>query len=153
VNSEKFIFDVAVGLVVALLSLVAKWQWPLIKSLFDAESRRQGAQISGVWKAIESFSGTNTQDTFSMEVTCRGGKVTGTHTCLTGPDEGKKFDIRGNYKDQVLTFAWMPSSREALESGTVTAKLAKDRRLEGHGLYIEPDDGKVYTSTFVADKQ
>jgi hypothetical protein len=152
-SPEKFIFDVAVGLVVALLSLFAKWQWPLIRSLIDAESRRQGAQISGTWKAIEDFSGSSTQDTFTMELTCRGGKVTGTHTCLTGPDEGKKFDIRGSYKDQILTFTWMPSSREALESGTVTAKLTQDRRLEGHGLYIEPNDGRVYPSTFAADKQ
>lgn len=149
---EKFIIDVIVGLVVALLILVAKWQWPLIKSLFDEESRRQAAQIAGTWDATEDFSGSKTQDTFTMEINCRGGRVSGTHTCLTGPDQGKRFDIEGRYKDQVLTFAWMPSSREALESGTITAKLTQDRLLEGHGLYIEPHDGKVYTSAFSAKK-
>ena len=87
-----------------------------------------------------------------MEINCKGGQVTGTHTCLTGPDEGQKFDIAGTYKDQILTFTWMPSNRTVLESGTVTARLVKDRQLEGHGLYIEPADGKVYTSNFTANK-
>lgn len=86
-----------------------------------------------------------------MKIKCRGGKVTGTHTCLTGPDEGKIFDLSGSYKDQVLTFAWVPNSREALESGTVTAILAQDKRLVGHGLYIEPGDRKVHTSTYIAN--
>ena len=150
---EKFIIDVAVGLVVALLTLVAKWQWPLIKSLFDEESRRLAAQVAGTWDANEQFSGSNTQNTYAMEVNCRGGRVTGMHTCLNGPDQGKKFDLVGTYKDQILTFAWMPSSREALESGTVTARLVQDKQLEGHGLYIEPQDGKVYTSTYSAKKR
>lgn len=150
---EKFFFDVLVGLAVATLTWVVKWQWPFIRSLFDAESRRQASQIKGTWQATEFFSGSKTQDTFTMEIDCRGGRVTGTHTCLSGPDEGKKFDIDGTYKDLILNFTWVPSNREELESGTITAKLAQDRLLEGHGLYIEPDDGKVYTSDFTANKK
>jgi hypothetical protein len=149
---DQFVFDVAVGLAVAVLTLVGKWQWPLIKSVFDAEGRRLAAQVNGRWKAIEAFSGSSTTDTFTMDIVCRSQRVTGTHTCLTGPDEGKRFDIVGTYKDQILTFTWAPSSREALESGTVTAKLVEDKVLRGHGLYIEPKDGLVYTSVFSAAK-
>jgi hypothetical protein len=149
---EKLIFDVIVGLVVALLTLIAKWQWPLIKSLFDEESRRQARQIDGTWNATEDFSGSNTQNTYTMKINCRGGRVTGINTCLSGPDQGKDFDTEGAYKDQILTFTWMPSSREVLESGTVTVKLERDKLLVGHGLYIEPADGKVYTSIFKATK-
>ncbi len=149
---DKFVFDVAVGLVVGLLTLFARWQWPLIRSLFDGESRRQAAQVSGTWKASELFADTNTKNTYTMEIKCRGGKVTGTHICLTGPDEGRVFDLSGSYKDQVLTFAWVPNSREALESGTVTAILAQDKRLAGHGLYIEPGDRKVHTSIYEANR-
>jgi hypothetical protein len=148
---EKFIYDVIVGLLVAFLTLVAKWQWPLIKSLLTEESRRQAKQINGAWDVTEDFTDA-TQDTFTMELNCKGGRVTGTHTCLAGPDQGQTFDIEGTYKDQILSFTWMPKNRAALESGTVTAKLTHDRQLEGHGLYIEPSDGKVYTSNFIAKK-
>lgn len=149
---ESFAIDVAAGLLVALLSLVAKWQWPLIRSLFDAERRRQAAQVSGSWKATEVFLDTNSQNTYAMHLHFRGDQVTGTHVCLTGPDEGRTFDLRGTYKDRVLTFAWTPSSRAELESGTVTAILDQDRHLTGHGLYIEPADGKVHTSTYTATR-
>jgi hypothetical protein len=88
-----------------------------------------------------------------MVLSCRGGVVTGTHTCLSGPDQGRVFELQGSYKDLILTFAWFPSSREALESGTVTAKLVQDGVLAGHGLYIEPGDGKVYTSTYSARRK
>lgn len=149
---ESFILDVAAGLMVALLSLVAKWQWPLIRSLFDEESRRQAEQVSGSWKATEVFHDSDSQNTYAMQLNCRSGQVTGSHSCLTGPDEGKTFKIHGTYKDRVLTFAWAPNSREELESGTVTAILDQDRHLAGHGLYIEPVDGKVHTSTYIATK-
>lgn len=149
---EKVILDVFVGAVVALLGIVAKWQWPIIRSLFDEESRRQGAQISGSWEAIEDFPASKSQNKYTMELKCRGGRVTGQHVCIDGPDKGKTFNLNGSYKDQILTFTWMPDNRAALESGTVTARLSKDKRLEGHGLYIEPDDGRVYTSTYTATK-
>ena len=148
----NFVLDVAAGLLVALLSLVAKWQWPLISSLFDEESRRQAEQVSGSWKASEVFHDSKSRNTYTMHLKCRSGQITGTHSCLTGPDEGKTFDLRGSYKDRILTFAWAPSSREELESGTVTAILDQDRHLAGHGLYIEPADGKVHTSTYTATK-
>jgi hypothetical protein len=151
-NMGQFIFDVVVGLVVAAISIVAKWQWPLIKSLFDEESRRQARQVSGTWNAVEYFLGSSAKDTFKMEIICRGGRVTGTHTCLSGPDIDKKFNIEGTYKDQILSFVWKPTDDSALESGTVTARFVQDKRLEGHGLYIEPEDGKVYTSKFDATR-
>ncbi|MGH8212616.1 MAG: hypothetical protein ACREPP_05225 [Rhodanobacteraceae bacterium] len=150
---EKFLLDVLVGLAVAALSLLAKWQAPYIRSLFDAESRRQADQINGRWKVTEVFSGSKDTDTFNMKLSCHGSRVTGDHVGDSGPDDGRQFDIEGSYKDQILSFTWMPDNRSALESGTVTARLVRDKRLEGHGLYIEPTDGKVYTSTFVADKQ
>jgi hypothetical protein len=149
---ENFILDVVAGLTVTALSLAANWQWPLIRSLFDEESRRQAEQISGSWKASEAFHDSNTKNTYTMHISCRGGQVAGTHICLTGPDEGRTFDLRGTYKDRVLTFAWAPTSREELESGTVTAILDQDRHLAVHGLYIEPVDGKVHTSTDTATK-
>ena len=149
---QNFVLDIAAGLLVALLSLAAKWQWPMIRSLIDEESRRQAKQISGTWKASEIFHDSNSQNTYAMDIKCHGGQVTRTHVCLTGPDEGRTFDLRGTYKDRVLTFAWTPGSREQLESGTVTAVLDQDRHLAGHGLYIEPADGKVHTSTYTATK-
>lgn len=154
---EKLVVDVIVGGVVALLGIIAKWQWPAIRSLFDEESRRQAAQVSGSWESTESFPATSSQNPssqnkYAMDISCRGGQVTGKDICIEGFDKGKSFELRGTYKDQILTFTWRPHLREALESGTVTARLTKDKRLEGHGLYIEPDDGKVYTSTFTATK-
>lgn len=149
---EKLIVDVIVGGVVALLGIFAKWQWPAIKGLFDEENRNQAAQISGSWEATENFLATNTKNRYVMEISCRSGRVTGKHVCTDGFDKGKTFDLRGTYKDHILTFTWTPKPRHALESGTVTAKLFRDGMLEGHGLYIEPDDGKVYTSTYEAIK-
>lgn len=150
---EKFLLDVLVGLVVAVLSLIAKWQVPFFRSLIDAESRRQAKQINGNWRATEEFSGSRDKDTFAMTLSCRGSRVTGSHIGLTGPDQGRRFDISGSYKDQILNFTWTPDNKTALESGTVTARLVSDGRLEGHGLYIETDDGRVYTSIFTAHRQ
>jgi hypothetical protein len=72
---EKFAYDVLVGLLVAFLTLVAKWQWPLITSLFESEEvSRLARQISGTWDATEDFTGSSTTDTFAMEINCRGGR-------------------------------------------------------------------------------
>jgi len=145
--------DTLITIIVALLTLVASWQWRFIKSLFDAEIRRQSKQIIGKWNVIETFND-GTEDNFTMELNCRGGKVTGTHYCNSGFDEGKEYDINGMYKDHILSFKWMPKDSEMLESGTVTVLLLPNNKLlDGHGLYIEPDDGKVYTSTFKASKK
>lgn len=148
---EKFVYDVVIGVFVAVLGIAAKWQWPLIRSLFDAESRRQARQIVGTWNARELFAD-GTQDEFLIDMYCSGGKVSGSHRCLAGFDKDRTFHIDGTYKDQVLAVRWMPSDNSLLESGTVTAKLMQDGRLQGHGLYVEPTDGRVYTSEFIAQK-
>jgi hypothetical protein len=147
---EKVLYDVVIGGLVALLTLAVRWQLPFIRSLFDEESRRQSKQISGTWNAKEVFAD-GSEDNFIMDIHCRWGRVTGKHTCHSGYDEGKTYDIEGTYKDQILTFGWKPSNSVGLESGTVTARLVTDRRLEGHGLYVEPADGKIYTSIFKAE--
>jgi hypothetical protein len=146
---DRVIYDVFIGIIVAMISMISKWQWPLIKSLFDKESRRQARQITGRWKAHEIFAD-GKEDEFAMELRCRGGEVTGTHYCDTGFDEAKEYQINGTYRDHILTFRWTPKSDATLESGTVTVRLVEDKKLEGRGLYVEPSDGKIYTSTFNA---
>jgi len=148
---DTFAIGVISGLVVAFLLWLAKWQSPMIRSLFDVESRRQAKQLTGIWDAQELFID-GTEDTFRMTLECKGGQVKGRHDCLTGHDAATAYDIVGTYKDLILTFHWKPIDIESLESGTVTVRLIKDHELEGYGLYVEPDDGKVYTSTFRASK-
>jgi hypothetical protein len=93
----------------------------------------------------------STQDTYILEINPKGRRITGTLKDFVGPDKGYEFDIEGTFKDLILTFMWTKKGPRSLESGTTTAKLVQDgSQLEGHGLYIEPDDGKVYTSTFTA---
>lgn len=149
---ERFIYDVLVGLIVAFVLYVIGKQWPRIRSVFDKESRRQAEQIAGKWDATEIFAD-GTEDAFILQLECTGGNVSGMHECRKGFDADQEFNVNGTYKDQVLAFTWMPKNQAGLESGTVTAKLVQDRKLEGYGLYIEPTDGKVYTSRFVAVKK
>lgn len=146
-----FVLNVTAGLFTAFLILIIKWQWPFIQSLFDAESRRQARQISGIWTAQEIFAD-GTQDEFLLEIHCVGGRVTGTHRCLAGFDHKKEFPFVGTYKDHVLALTWMPKDHALLESGTVAGRLLRDGELEGHGLYVEPVDGKIYVSTYKARK-
>jgi hypothetical protein len=148
---DVFIIGLASGLTVALLLWIFKIQSHFFKNLFDEESRRQAKQINGEWKASETFAD-GTIDSFKLELKCIGGKVDGRQDCLTGHDEGKSYRIEGTYKDHILNFTWIPLNEQSIESGTVTARLIKDHNLDGHGLYIEPDDGKVYTSKFMAEK-
>jgi hypothetical protein len=138
------------GVLTIPVTLLVKQNLHMMRSWFDGELRRQARQISGKWRGSEEFSGSNTKDTFSMKINCRGGQVTGTARCLTGPDVDQTFSSQGRFKDQLLTFVWVKEGPIALESGTVSAKLVRDGELEGHGLYIEPSDGKVYTSIFRA---
>jgi hypothetical protein len=151
-NMHAFILDVAAGLFTGFLTLVATWQWPLIKSLFDRESRRQAKQIAGQWTARETFAD-GTHDEFLLEIDCVSGRVTGAHSCMAGVDQKKQFPLVGTYKDQIVNFTWMPRDHSLLESGTVTARLVRDGELDGHGLYIEPTDGKVYASAYSARKE
>lgn len=151
---EKLFYDLTVGvsagLLTAFVALIAKWQWPLIQSWFDKEIRRQAALIEGEWETTEVFTASNTQGTYVLKIDSKGRRVTGTLTGLTGPDQGTRFDIEGTFKDLILTFVWRKRGPRALESGTTAAKLVRDGEFEGHGLYIEPNDGKVYTSIFTA---
>jgi hypothetical protein len=151
---EKLFYDLTVGVssgvLTAALALVANWQWPLIQSWFDKEIRRQARLIEGQWETTEVFTASNTQGTYTLEINSKGRRVTGTLRGLTGPDQGTEFDVEGTFKDLILTYVWTKRGPRALESGTTTAKLVRDGELEGHGLYIEPGDGKVHTSTFTA---
>jgi len=146
----KLAYDLVVAVLGGLLLLLLQQSWPRLQSIFDKDLRRQAKQISGPWDATEIFLGSNETDTFKMDITCVGGRVTGKYNCLTGPDAGETFSIQGTFKDQILTFIWSKEGNRAIESGTVTARLTTGKQLEGHGLYIEPGDEKVYPSKFFA---
>ena len=146
----KLAYDLVVAVLGGLLLLLLQQSWPRLQSIFDKDLRRQAKQISGPWDATEIFLGSNETDTFKMDITCVGGRVTGKYNCLTGPDAGDTFSIHGTFKDQILTFIWSKEGNRAIESGTVTARLTTGKQLEGHGLYIEPGDEKVYPSKFFA---
>jgi len=148
---KELLLNIIGGLLTAMVAIIAKRYWPLIMDLFDRESRRQAKQISGLWTAREVFAD-KTHDEFLVEIRCVNGKVNGMHKCLNGVDRTGEFPLSGSYKDHILNFTWIPLDNSLLESGTVTAKLIRDKELEGHGLYIEPADGKIYTSEFIASK-
>jgi hypothetical protein len=143
-------YDLMMGVLGGLVVLFLQQSWPWLQSIFDKDLRRQARQISGPWAATENFLGSNETDTFRMEIACVGGRVTGKYICLSGPDADDTFSIHGTFKDQILTFIWSKEGNRAIESGTVTARLTTGKQLEGHGLYIEPGDEKVYPSTFFA---
>lgn len=140
------------GLITAVLILVIKTNASLIQSWFDKEMRRQAALITGKWRATETFADRRSKDVFIMDLKCRGHRIKGTLDCIEGYDEGESFELEGMFRDLMLTFVWKKKGERALESGTVTVRLPLPREgeLEGHGLYIEPRDGKVYTSKFEA---
>lgn len=142
---NDFSMGIISGIAVSFLTWFTKMQLPLIRNFFDSESQRQAKQIAGEWDFRETFSD-NTEDTFLMTLHCKGGIVTGEHVCLEGFDAKKRYRIDGSYKDHILTFRWNRHDNDSLESGTITARLTKDNVLEGHGLYVEPEDGKIYTS-------
>jgi hypothetical protein len=62
-------YDVIIGTVVAPITIVAQWQWHIVRSLFDQESRRQAAQINGEWDALELF-GMNGNSFLGMHGNC-----------------------------------------------------------------------------------
>jgi hypothetical protein len=150
ITMAKPAYDLVIGVIGGFVVLLLQRSWPWLQSIFDGDLRRQAKQIEGSWEATENFQGSSDIDTFRIEISCVGGRVSGKYICLTGPDAGETFSIHGTFKDQILTFLWSKEGNRAIESGTVTAKLTTAKQLEGHGLYIEPGDGKVYPSTFFA---
>lgn len=111
------------------------------------------SQIEGEWDVTEIFEGpVPGVGKYTMRIQCQRGRVTGTYSCNSGPDkEGLEYNIEGTYKNQILSIIW--TSNETIESGTITARrLVGDPVLVGHGLFIEPKDGNVYTSKFEAKK-
>jgi hypothetical protein len=157
-NMEHYVFvdlivGVASGLITAVLSLAIRTNASLVRSWFDSEMRRQAAIITGRWIATETFADLSTKDIFTMDLKCRGRRVTGTLLCTEGYDKNESYEFEGVFRDLILTFMWKKKGKGALESGTVTARIPYPREgvLEGYGLYFEPDDGKVYASTFNAE--
>lgn len=90
---EKFLADVAVGILISAVIWYLKVQWPLIRGLLDAESRRQAAQIKGRWNVTEKFAD-GTSSLSVMVVKCTGGQVSGTQFCREGFDEGEDYHLR-----------------------------------------------------------
>jgi|BogFormECP12_OM1_1039635.scaffolds.fasta_scaffold71132_1 hypothetical protein len=140
---------------VLLTVLERKFWWNFVIGKLTKEARRQSKQISGKWKTKEDFNSADFPKDicmYDMELICNGGIVKGTQTCVDGYDKGKTYVVTGTYKDQILNLAWTRKDMSSLESGTASAKLNTDGHLEGHGIYLEPDDGKIHTSTFAAER-
>lgn len=148
---EKLIYDIAIGLVTALVILAIKHNWSLIVSVFQQDIRRIARLLEQEWTATEVFSDDNTTDEFTMKLRCRGRQVSGVMFCTGGPDKGREYELKGFFDSLILTLTWTPKDAVALESGTLTAKLIKDgKALEGHGVFYSPLTEKVHTSTFNA---
>lgn len=123
----------------------------LFRSWRNKDIEEIAKHIDGRWNATEVFSDDGSKAIFSMEFKCIGTQVTGVFLGVSGKvDKGSEFDLSGSFKDRVLSFTW--KKRNSLESGTVTVLLTRDNELEGHGLYVNPKDGKVYHSKFSAKK-
>ena len=147
---------VVVGLIVTGLAAWIGLNLSWLRSWMDQEWKGQFAKIAGDWAAEEIFAyGTQPKNTYSIHVERSGYKILGVMKCLTGvpADVGKDFDIEGSFKDLILRLTWTKRGAGTLESGTLTLKYKEGGKLVGHGLYFEPDDEQIHTSTFEAHRR
>ena len=151
---NDLLIGIAAGLIAAGIGFFIKKNLVLIQNWRNEEIIRIARLIEGKWQATEIFSDDNSQSVFTMNLKCRLDQVvTGTQVCTSGFDNNQDFDLTGSFKDTILTFMWRKKGERAMESGATTVKLVREGELEGYGLYINPADGKVYTSTFTAKLQ
>lgn len=151
---NEFLIGIASGVTATGIVFFIKKNMFLIQNWRNEELIRVARLIEGKWQATETFSDDNSNSEFTMNLKCSLDQaVTGTQVCTSGFDKNQEFELTGSFRDTVLTFMWRKKGERALESGATTVKLVREGVLEGHGLYINPADGKVYTSTFTASLQ
>ena len=135
------------------LAYWGKTNYRRIRGQFDQEFRRQAARIVGKkWRGTETFSHDGTTNEYDMTFRIRGYDVIGKQKCIRGFDPGREFHSVGRFQDGVLRMTWVPSNRDAVESGAFALKLIKEGLLEGCGLYVEPEVQAIRTSTIKATR-
>ena len=152
----EIVFLVFIGLVTENVSGALHKGVSLLRVWFDREYQRQIGRILGTWEDVtEAFTDSGTENTYVMNLRASGARITGETICKTGPDAGKIFSLEGSFRDLILRLTWVPTAHaeHSPESGALALKFTNEGTLEGYDLYIEPGDGKVHASKFLARRR
>ncbi len=141
------------GLVATFLTLVIQRMWVSVVLPWHEERIYKDAHFEGRWNAKETYNDSepNVVAEYIIEFQRQGHKVTGTSTCVNGPDKGKVYLLSGSFNNLILTLTWVPKDKRSLERGTLAMKLMENgKKMSGHGVFYSPITETVHTSSLEA---
>lgn len=110
------------------------------------------ARIEGNWR------GETTRNSIPRvvvwEISQTGHRITATATPISGPNEGKRFNVEGMFRNSVLTVTYCMQSNQTLERGCLALKLINNgQRLQGHILRYDGLKEKVESAPYCLERE
>ena len=130
--------NAAIGLVSGFVATALWVGWTrILRGLlipWYISQRYQGVLIQGDWFGKYTDSDESHLCTVRIEQT--GTQITGEITELEGPDKGKRYAIKGEMRDLILTLFYAESNFSRIDRGVIALSLRENGCiLEGHTVF------------------
>ncbi len=134
--SSNLLIGIIGGVIASMIVVIIRSFWLRIFIPWFEERVYKDAKIEGTWHAIF----TETEDLREEIVTLEriGHKISGSISCISGYDKGKNYNIKGTFKNLLLTLSYNSSDRVSLDRGSMTLMLVRNGdMLSGHSSFYE----------------
>ena len=134
------------GLVTTLFVVVLRSIWVNIILPWFEEKIYKDAKIEGTWKGAYKNGACGDE---VIKINQSSHRITGTMTCISGPDKGQVYQLEGEFKNLILTASY--SSREigSLDRGSITLMLKNNgHELTGHCSYYSDEEHNVVDAEY-----
>lgn len=127
---ESLISGLVSGIIVTLLVVVFRSFWNGTIIPWFENRVYKDIHIEGSWFSLYPTVVGERQETITLER--HGHEVTGTFICNTDHNEGEQYNIKGNFRNMILTLLYEAKDKQISDRGTITLKCVKSgKRMSG----------------------
>ena len=145
---QEFGVGIVSGLVTATLVLGIRNFYIKVVLPWYEDRIYKDAKIEGKWKG-------EIQDTGYEVVTLKrtGHHIDGNIVIISGPNQSEVYEIKGEFRNLILTLDYWSTRDGSLDRGTYTLMLTENgRTLSGKAAYYEDDKHKMYSGDVKWDR-
>lgn len=150
--SEQLVIGVTAGLfaagILAISSFLVRVVWRTQVEPWWENKLYGDARLDGEWIAELKAESTN-NDCETVTVEQVGHNISGKIVCTNGPDEGRRYQFVGTFKNQILTGYYWNIRKTSIDSGSFSLRLENDgNRLKGWSSYYHDTGHQIVSREY-----
>jgi len=146
--SSEFITGITSGIVTTIFVFTFRSVWHSSIIPWFEERIYKDIKIEGDWFSF--YPEASDERSEKVEIARRGHAITGSMTCINGPDRGEKYILTGSFRNMILPLIYESANRNKSDRGALSLRITSNgQRMVGKiSMYFDHSD-QIISATVV----